>query len=90
MHLLIEVVANELSHTKESLLLYIENFIVHEYIWVFVETEGVFNAVHVGFELSKPIIFNFREVQLAKHGSLIFQSCDEGIENLSVAYIIDI
>lgn len=84
MHFLIEVVTDKLPDPEKCLLLHVEYFIIDKYVRVFVKVEGVFDPVHVRFELPEPLIFNLREVQFAKHGALILQGRYEGVENLGV------
>ena len=62
MHFLIKVVADELSHTQNSFLLYVEDFVVDQNIRVLIEVEGIFNPINVRFELLEPVILNLREV----------------------------
>ena len=73
MQLLFQVVADELSHPKQRLVLYIEHLVVGEDVRVLVKVKGVLYLINLCLQLIELIIFYLWEVQLADYRALILK-----------------
>jgi hypothetical protein len=87
MKLLLEVMANKLSHSKQGLLLDIQDLFVNQDIGVPVNVECTSYLIDFSLVKIEEVIFNLRKVQLTNHRSLILNCTQNCVEKFRIIYI---
>ena len=72
MKLLLEIVADELSNTKDTLLLNVEDFVVDEHIGMSVEGVDRADLINLILQILKGVIFYPRKMEFAHNWAFIF------------------
>ena len=87
MKLLLEVMADELSHSKQGLLLDVQDLFVNQDIRVPVNVKCSSYLIDFSLVKIEEVIFNLRKVQLTNHRSLILNCAQNCVEKFSIIYM---